>query len=862
MRLWMKVLMCAAGLGCGAEGAQRSAPASAGPEPGATTASAPEVTLELIMRDPEWLGRFAEDPYWSADGTQVYYRRKRAGSDERDLWVMPAHGGESMLVAGATVAGTDTARGWWTHDRSRVLFGRAGDLYVGEPGAGQVRQLTRTSAGEFPMGFTSDELGVIFRRDGAVLVRALEGGMEVQPYTIESGEDPISREAEAGYLVEQQRRLFDVIRERRERGERDRKADRDEWIADVTRTPVPWYAGKDLVSTGASMSPDGVWVIAEFAARAENAGRQDAMPNYVTESGYVESRPVRGLVGSGRPRPEKLALLNLRTRERFELDLSVLPSIADDPLEAIREATKRAKEAAKQAAPEGNAPANVEAKPEAELPAARSSDPAETSAGQPTAGDAPVGGESKPEAKPAPKPKQPEPRGVNVSRVLWSRDGARAVVMCESFDNKDRWIAGVDLDARTIKPLEHEHDEAWISFDFAEMGFLRDDRRLWFLSERTGFSGLYVRDAIDGEATRLVGGAFEVSSVTESPDGAWLYYLANVHHPGEHEVWRVPTAGGDPEQMTRFGGQVEYALSPDGGRLLLRASSLARPPELFVQEARAFAGLKPLTAFASEAFTSIAWVVPEVVAVPGPGGPVYARVYRPASQAPSRPGAVFIHGAGYLQDAHKGWSYYFREFMFATMLCRAGYTVIDPDFRASAGYGRDWRTAIYRNMGYPEVDDLAACVAFLGEHCNVDVARVGCWGGSYGGFLTLMALFTRPEIFACGAALRPVTDWAHYNHGYTSNILNTPELDPETFRRCSPIEHAAGLQKPLLICHGMQDDNVFYQDTVRLAQRLVELHKRDWEVAAYPVEPHGFVEASSWYDEYRRIFELFERHLK
>ena len=126
-----------------------------------------------------------------------------------------------------------------------------------------------------------------------------------------------------------------------------------------------------------------------------------------------------------------------------------------------------------------------------------------------------------------------------------------------------------------------------------------------------------------------------------------------------------------------------------------------------------------------------------------------------------------------------------------------------------------------------------------------------------------MALFKRPELFAAGAALRPVTDWAHYNQGYTSAILNTPEVDPEAYRRSSPIEFAAGLAKPLLICHGMVDDNVVFQDSVRLVQRLIELGKTElFETAIYPFEPHAFKEPTSWVDEYKRIFRLFETHLK
>jgi dipeptidyl aminopeptidase/acylaminoacyl peptidase len=128
--------------------------------------------------------------------------------------------------------------------------------------------------------------------------------------------------------------------------------------------------------------------------------------------------------------------------------------------------------------------------------------------------------------------------------------------------------------------------------------------------------------------------------------------------------------------------------------------------------------------------------------------------------------------------------------------------------------------------------------------------------------MALMALFKDPDLFAAGAALRPVTDWAHYNHPYTSNILNTPELDPEAYEASSPIEFAAGLEKPLLLCAPMLDDNVLFQDTVRLVQRLIELQKTEFETALFPVEPHGFREPSSWLHEYRKIYDLFERWVR
>ena len=125
-----------------------------------------------------------------------------------------------------------------------------------------------------------------------------------------------------------------------------------------------------------------------------------------------------------------------------------------------------------------------------------------------------------------------------------------------------------------------------------------------------------------------------------------------------------------------------------------------------------------------------------------------------------------------------------------------------------------------------------------------------------------MALFTAPKSFGAGAALRSVTDWAHYNHQYTAEILNEPQDDSTAYRQSSPIYFAEGLADPLVILHGMVDVNVHFQDVVRLTQRLIELGKTDWELAVYPVEDHGFVRPDSWADEYRRILELFERRLR
>jgi dipeptidyl aminopeptidase/acylaminoacyl peptidase len=287
------------------------------------------------------------------------------------------------------------------------------------------------------------------------------------------------------------------------------------------------------------------------------------------------------------------------------------------------------------------------------------------------------------------------------------------------------------------------------------------------------------------------------------------------------------------------------------------------PAELYVKRLRPEDELRQITESTSEEWRSYAWTTPPVITFTArDGAEVYARLYKPDDWQRGGPAVVFVHGAGYLQNAHKWWSSYFREYMFHHLLMERGFMVLDIDYRASSGYGRDWRTGIYRFMGGKDLTDQVDGAAWLVREHGVDPGRIGIYGGSYGGFITLMAMFTEPDVFAAGAALRPVTDWAHYNHGYTSNILNVPQADTLAYDRSSPINHAEGLTGALLICHGLVDTNVHAQDSIRLAQRLIELRKENWELALFPVENHGFSEPTSWMDEYKRILKLFEMNLK
>jgi dipeptidyl aminopeptidase/acylaminoacyl peptidase len=474
-------------------------------------------------------------------------------------------------------------------------------------------------------------------------------------------------------------------------------------------------------------------------------------------------------------------------------------------------------------------------------------------------------------AAPNATPRKAE-REIRWSMPVVSSDGTHAVAAARSADNKDRWYVTVDADTGKTRVIDALHDDAWVretGFGTSSIDFLPDDRRISFLSERDGWMHVYTLDvaAESAKPVQLTSGKWEVTSAELSSDGRRFYLTTTEAHPGERHLYSVSIDGGERTKITSMAGSNDATVSPDDSTLALVHSYSNRPPEVFLMPNRAGAAARQVTVTPTEEWRSFNWIDPKILTFKARDGvDVYARLFTPemigARRDSSRPGVVFVHGAGYLQNAHRYWSTYFREYMFHNLLASRGYVVLDVDYRASSGYGRDWRAAIYRHMGGKDLDDIVDAAKYLAAKEQVNPRRIGVYGGSYGGFITLMAMFTAPDVFAAGAALRPVTDWAHYNHGYTSNILNVPQKDAEAYRKSSPIYFAEGLRGALLICHGMVDTNVHFQDSVRLAQRLIELRKEHWELAVYPVENHAFTEETSWADEYKRILHLFEENLR
>ncbi|MFT5779847.1 MAG: dipeptidyl aminopeptidase/acylaminoacyl peptidase, partial [Crocinitomicaceae bacterium] len=443
------------------------------------------------------------------------------------------------------------------------------------------------------------------------------------------------------------------------------------------------------------------------------------------------------------------------------------------------------------------------------------------------------------------------------------------VMDIRSYDNKDRWIVTVELSSGKVNLVNHQHDEAWIggpgisSWNMVSgtLGWI-DNATIYYQSEGTGFSHLYTTNLTTGNSKQLTRGNWEVHEVLLSAKKDRFYITANKIHPGNREFYHLMLSTGELIPILTMTGNHEVALSPDEKMLAVRYSSKTIPWDLYTAPNKKNADLSRVTISTTAEFNNYDWHDPEVITFKATDGiALNARVYAPESDVKNGAAVIFVHGAGYLQNAHNFWSGYYREYMFHNLLRDNGYTVLDIDYRASKGYGRDHRTAIYRHMGGADLSDQLDGRDYLINELDIDPDRIGMYGGSYGGFITLMALLTEPGKFQCGAALRSVTDWLHYNHEYSTNILNYPTTDPDAYKRSSPIYFAENLEDRLIMLHGMVDENVQFQDVVRLSQRFIELEKDNWELAVYPVEGHGFRKPYSWADEYRRIYTLFYQEL-
>lgn len=760
------------------------------------------LSIKEIMQGDNFVGHLPSNPQWSADGETLYFNWNPEQAYSDSLYTYHLKSSKTMKADFETEFALPSARGEYNQDRSLKLYAKRGDIYMINLKNHLITQITSTEEVEGNPHFTENGTKVAYLKGGNLYTWNISDGSTVQLTNFKSKKKDSKKSIKNEWLYNDQLALFDVLRTRKAKNDEEEELNkRFEAKGPLAIDPK----GRSI--SNQRISPDGNF-ITYLTTMAPNDKEGTIVPHYVTESGYTEDQNTRSKVGD-QPSEYEMFVYDIKNRKTYPIAMDNL-----EGLDYVPEYTKD----------------------------------------------------------------YPDKEFENKNRIgyiygpVWNKDGKYAVLDINTNDYKDRWIALLDAENGTVSQLDRQHDEAWVAgpgiggYRGGTLGWMPDDKSIWFQSEKTGYSHLYVMDVKTKKAKALTSGKFEIYSPQISKDGKRWYFTANKNHPGDRQFYSMPIGGGELQQLTSMTGANEVSLSPDERKMAILHSYANKPTELYLQDnpiwGKSKSIAKQITYSTTPKFKEYQWRDPEIITFRAEDGEaVYARLYQPEASVKNKAAVIFVHGAGYLQNAHKWWSSYFREYMFHNLLVDNGYTVLDIDYRGSAGYGREWRTGIYRHMGGKDLSDHVEGAKFLVNELGVDQNKIGIYGGSYGGFITLMGMFTAPDIFKAGAAIRSVGDWAAYNHGYTARILNTPVTDSLAYRRSSPIYFADGLKGDLLILHGMVDDNVHFQDMVRLSQRLIELEKHNWEMAVYPVERHGFVEPSSWTDEYTRIYKLFQQSL-
>ncbi len=460
--------------------------------------------------------------------------------------------------------------------------------------------------------------------------------------------------------------------------------------------------------------------------------------------------------------------------------------------------------------------------------------------------------------------------GVHRSSISASDDGRYVAIDWADAPLKHRKIIVHDLQDSTETVVFEDSTDGWI--DERDMAFAPEGDQLFFLSEQDGWNHIYTVNADGSNLTQHTEGEYYVPWASWTNDET-IVFASNEEDYGVRQIYTLDVDDGDTNQLTEETAyRYQFELTPDRSNLIYAKTFFNHPYDLYRLNLENPDEEIQLTNSVPESFYDYDWQQEEYVRFTGRDGEtkLSASLLYPQNYDESQeyPVVVFVHGAGSLQNVYKGWSEnYWREYMFNQLLNKHGYIVLEVDYRHSLGYGRDFREDVTNWMGKYETEDIVAGLDWAEEHTNgaLDLDNVGIYGGSYGGFMALYALTAAPERFDAGAALRKVTNWRNYyyaNPWYTLPRLGDPEEVPEHYDRSSPLTYADELEHPVLLLHGLEDDNVGFQDAMQYVQELIESGHEEFDLMVYPDEPHSFEDADSWYDEYRRIFEFFEEELK
>jgi dipeptidyl-peptidase-4 len=462
-----------------------------------------------------------------------------------------------------------------------------------------------------------------------------------------------------------------------------------------------------------------------------------------------------------------------------------------------------------------------------------------------------------------------------LARVNWFPDGQQLAVQRQSRDQKTLTLLAVQSATGTSRPLLTEHSDTWVELH-DELTFLTHSPRFIWASSESGYRHLYLHD-LDGRRVRaLTSGPWEVLGdagrairAVDEKHGL-VYFMATLASPLERHLYSVPLGdpGAPPRRVTSGTGWHAITMSRDGQVLLDTFSTPDTPPSLTLRSAdgQMLAELVANTLGPDHPYFPY---LPEHVPTEfgslraSDGQTLYYQLLRPRELVPGRryPVIVDVYGGPGVQRVRRAWGGYPRgnDGFFRQYLVQHGYVVFTLDNRGTPGRGAAFRTPIYHRLGSVEVEDQKVGVSFLRSLPYVDPERIGVFGWSYGGYMALQCVLQAPESFTAAVSGAPVTDWRLYDTHYTERFMGTPAENPQGYEDSSVLTRAATLRRPLLVLHGMADDNVLFTHSTALFKVLQD-HGRPFEMMTYPGLKHGLLRhPEAGLHAYATITRFFDR---